>query len=89
VKIFHHSPPGDQSHGTSAIHVVPDDAFEDWIVRDEEGRELGRYATSDTAALAAEAIARQRQGKLVIRRPDGSTQCKSFAKGWLARLLAE
>ena len=54
---------------------------------------LGEYVSvssqrdSETAALAAETIALECQGKLVIHRPDGTSECKSFAKSWLARLL--
>ena len=71
----------------AAIHVVPDDAFDDWIVREDGGRELGHYPTREIAELVAQAVARKRGGKLVIHLPDGKAQCK-IAKGWLARLLA-
>jgi Uncharacterized protein conserved in bacteria (DUF2188) len=71
-----------------AIHVIADDALDDWIVRDDGERELGHCPTRETAELVAQAIERRRRGKLVIHLPDGRTQCKSFAKGCLARLLA-
>ena len=35
----------------SSIHVAPDDAFEDWIVREEDGPQLGHYPTRETAEL--------------------------------------
>jgi hypothetical protein len=87
LNLFRHSPPERRKHGAAAIHIVPDDAFDDWIVRDEDGQELGHFPTSETAELAAETIALERQGKLVIHRPDGTSGCRSFAKGWRARLF--
>jgi Uncharacterized protein conserved in bacteria (DUF2188) len=70
------------------IHVAPDDAFDDWIVHEDDGRELGHYPTRESAELVGQAIARSRGGTLVIHLPDGRSQCKSFARGWLSRLLA-
>jgi hypothetical protein len=71
----------------AAIHVVPDDSFDDWIVRGETGQDLGHFPTREAAELAAQAIAQQREADLVVHLPDGRTIRKSFAKGWLARLL--
>jgi hypothetical protein len=71
----------------AAIHVVPDDSFDDWIVRGDIGHEFGHYPTREAAELAAEAIARERQSELVVHLPDGKMSRKSFAKGWVARLL--
>src|SRR3954463_5521906 len=28
---------------TTAIHIAPDDSFDDWVVRDEDRSELGRF----------------------------------------------
>jgi hypothetical protein len=67
-----------------AIHVVPNDSFEDWIVRDDKGTVFGHYATEDTAELIAAAIARRCGDDLVIHLPDGRTKSKSFARGWFA-----
>jgi hypothetical protein len=69
-----------------AIHVAPDDNFDDWVIHDNGG-DLGHYPTREAAELAAEAIAQRRQAELVIHLPDGRTTRKSFAKGWLARLF--
>jgi hypothetical protein len=55
------------------IHVVPDDSFDDWIVRDDRGRELGHYATRETAELVAKAAARKHGGEVVVHLPDGTT----------------
>ena len=71
----------------SAIHVVPDDSFDDWVVRGDIGHEFGHYGTREAAELAAQAIAREREAELIIHLPDGRTSRKSFKKGWAARLL--
>jgi len=44
----------------AAIHVVPDDSFDDWVVRADIGQEFGHYPTREAAELAAQAIARAR-----------------------------
>jgi hypothetical protein len=69
------------------IHVIPDDSFDDWFVRDDAGHDFGHYPTREVAEQAAEAIAQRREGELVIHLPDGRTSRKSFRKGWLARLF--
>jgi Uncharacterized protein conserved in bacteria (DUF2188) len=71
----------------AAIQVVPDDSFEDWVVRDDDGHVFGHFPTRETAEPVAEAIARKCEADLVVHLPDGRTSRKSFAKGWLARLL--
>ena len=65
----------------AAIHVVPDDSFEDWVVRDDNGDEFGHYATREAAELVAQAIARKCGDELVVHLPDGRMSRKSFAKG--------
>jgi hypothetical protein len=71
----------------AAIHVVPDDSFDDWVVRGEVGQEFGHYPTRESAELVAQEIAREREADLVVHLPDGRTSRKSFKKGWAARLL--
>jgi len=71
----------------AAIHVVPDDSFDDWVVRDDNGHEFGHYPTREAAELVVQAIARKRGDELVVHLPDGRTSRQSFAKGWLARLF--
>jgi hypothetical protein len=73
----------------AAIHIVPDDRFDDWVVRDDSGRELGHYPTREAAELVAQAVARKRGTDLVVHLPDGRTRRESLAKGWLDRLLGE
>jgi hypothetical protein len=70
-----------------AVHVVPDDNFEDWVVRDDKGHELGHYPTREVAEPVAEAIAQARESELVIHLPDGRTSRTSFRKSWAARLF--
>jgi hypothetical protein len=71
----------------NAIHVVPDDSFEDWVVRAAAGHEFGHYPTREVAEPIAQAIARQREAELVVHLPDGRMSRTSFKKGWAARLL--
>ena len=72
---------------TAAIHIVPDDSFDDWVVRGDIGQALGHYPTREAAEQAAQAIAQERETELVVHLPDGRTSRKSFKKGWLARLF--
>jgi hypothetical protein len=71
----------------AAIHVVPDDNFDDWVVRDDKGHELGHYPTREAAELAAETTARECGGELVVHLPNGRTSRRKFAKGWASRFL--
>jgi hypothetical protein len=71
----------------AAIHVVPDDSFDDWVVRGDIGHEFGHYGTREAAELAAQAIAREREAELIIHLPDGRTTRQNFAKSWVSRLL--
>jgi hypothetical protein len=67
-----------------AIHVVPDDDFDDWIVREDGGPELGHFLTREAAELAAQNLVRKRGGALVIHLPDGRRESKRVEKGcWL------
>ena len=71
----------------TAIHVVPDDNFDDWVVRNDDRHEIGHYPTREEAELAAQATARELQTKLVVHLPDGRTNCTNFTKSWIARLF--
>jgi hypothetical protein len=73
--------------GSAAIHVVPDDSFDDWVVRSDNGEVFGHYATREGAELVAQAIARKYGDEFVVHLPDGRTTRKNFARGWMARLL--
>ena len=71
----------------AAIHVVPDDNFDDWVVRADIGQEFGHYPTREAAELVAQAIAQERKAKLIVHLPDGKTSRTRFAKSWAARLF--
>jgi hypothetical protein len=71
----------------AAIHIVPDDSFDDWVVRGDIGQEFGHFPTREEAELAAEPLAREREAEHVVHHPDGRTNRKSFKRGWTARLL--
>ena len=73
----------------AAVHIVPDDSFEDWVIRTGTGSELGRYATREAAELAADAMARKQGIEVIAHLPDGKTISRNFAKGWLARLFSK
>lgn len=55
----------------AAIHIIPDDSFDDWIIRDEHGHEFGHYPTRESAELIAEPPAQKLHGHLVVYLPDG------------------
>ena len=71
----------------TVIHVVPDDNFDDWVVRADIGTEFGHYATRETAERVAESIAREREAELVVHLPDGKISRTRFAKSFTARLF--
>lgn len=50
----------------TTIHVVPDDNFDDWVVRNDDRHEIGHSPTREEAELAAPATARELQTKLVV-----------------------
>jgi hypothetical protein len=66
----------------TSIHIMPDDRFDDWIVQDNSGRELGHYPTREAAELFAQPLAQKRGGELVIHLPDGRTFHQNFARRW-------
>jgi len=78
---------GAQAMAAAAIHVVPDDNFDDWVVRADIGQEFGHYPTREAAERVALAIAQEREAELVVHLPDGKTRRAHFAKSWAARLF--
>lgn len=69
------------------IHIAPDSGFDDWVVQDDNGRNLGHFPTRESAELAARAFAQKRGDQLVIHLPDGRTDRQTLKKGWFARFL--
>lgn len=65
----------------AAIHIVPDDNFDDWIVRGNIGQEFGHFPTREEAELAAEPLARKREADLIVHLPDRRMSRNSFKKG--------
>jgi hypothetical protein len=78
---------GAQAMAAAAIHVLPDDNFDDWVVRDDTGQEFGHYPTREAAERVAQAIAQERKAELVVHLPDGKTSRTRLAKSWAARLF--
>ncbi len=62
------------------IHVVPDDNFDDWVVRADIGQEFGHYPTREAAERVAQAIAQEREAELVVHLPDGKNEPNAFCK---------
>lgn len=72
---------------TMALHIAPDDSFDDWVLRDDTGRELGHFPTREAAERMGQQAARAREADLVIHLPDGRTSCTRFRRSWLNRIL--
>jgi hypothetical protein len=61
----------------AAIHVVPDKGFDDWIVRDDSGYELGHRPTRESAESVCQAIAKA-SGPVRRLSPAGQTSRTNF-----------
>lgn len=70
-----------------ALHIVPDDSFDDWVLRDDSGRELGHYPTREEAERDGQRAARARETDLVVHLPDGRTSRTSFRRSWFSKLF--
>ena len=70
-----------------AIHVVPDDNFDDWVVRADIGQEFGHYPTRAAAESVAQAIAQEREAELVVHLSDGKTSRTRFVKSWVPAMI--
>lgn len=69
------------------IRVQPSD-HQDWVVREESGRELGHYPSQEAAAAVAHKVARKRGSDLLIYSQGGDvTKRTRPSKGWFARLF--
>jgi hypothetical protein len=71
----------------AAIHVVPDDNFDDRVVRADIGQEFSHYPTREAAEQLAQAIAQEREAEFVIYLSHGKTNRTRFTKSWAARLF--
>ena len=60
---------------------------EDWIVREDGGRELGHYPSAKAAEAVGRKLARKRRVELLIYAQGGKLQARSRpGAGWLRRL---
>jgi len=69
-----------------AIHVIAA-AANDWIVREDGGREFGHYPTRREAEAVGRKLAQKRSAELVVQDVTGKRVRSRPRKGWLARLL--
>ena len=70
-----------------AIHVLPGD-HQDWIVREDRGRELGHYPSKQAAEIVGRKLATKRKVEVVIYGPGGTVQKRSRPrKGIFAKLF--
>jgi hypothetical protein len=68
------------------IHVVPGE-HNDWIVREDGGRELGHYPSQDAANAVGQKLSRKRATELLVHGPAGKVLRSRPMKSWLSRLL--
>ena len=69
-----------------AIHVIAASA-NDWIVREEGGRELGHYPARQEAEAVGRKLAEKRGVEFVVQDVSGKTQRSKPRTGWFARLI--
>lgn len=69
-----------------SIQVVPVRP-DDWMVREESGRELGHYPSQQEALHVARKLASTRGARLLIRDPSGEARAERAPKGIFARLF--
>ena len=69
------------------IRVLPGE-HDDWIVKEDGGRELGHYPRKAEAEAVGRKLARKRKAELVIQDTSGKVEQRSHPyRGWLRRLL--
>jgi len=64
----------------AAIHVVPDDNFDDCVVRADIGQEFGHYPTREAAERVAQAIAQERESRTRRPPPGRKNEPNAFCK---------
>jgi hypothetical protein len=70
-----------------AIHVLPGD-HDDWVVREEAGRELGHYPSRQAAEDVGRKLARKRGVEMSVCDRTGKVLSRSQArKSWVRRLF--
>jgi hypothetical protein len=68
------------------ICVMPG-GHQDWIVREEGGRELGHYPTREVAEAVGYKLARKRKTELVVYDRTGKMRRSRPTKSWFARFF--
>lgn len=69
------------------VHVLPGEQ-DDWVVKEEGGRELGHYPDRPAAEAVGLKIARRRKAELRVYNRSGAIERRSRpARGWLMRTL--
>ena len=70
----------------ATIHVVQISP-NDWVVRQDSGRELGHYSSRDAAEIVGRKLARKHRADLMIHDRSGKVKTEGQGKGWFARLF--
>jgi hypothetical protein len=70
------------------IHVVPGD-HDDWVVKEDGGRELGHYPVKPTAETVALMVARKRRVEMIVHDRSGAVERRLRpSRGWFAGFFA-
>ena len=63
-------------------------ADNDWVVREDSGRERGHYSNRHDAESVGRLLARKRKAALMIHEPTGDVRTeRASPSGWIARLF--
>jgi Uncharacterized protein conserved in bacteria (DUF2188) len=65
----------------TAVRVVPDDSFDDWVVRGDVGHEFGHYPTREDAEQVAQAIAQAREAELPFTSRTDERTARALRRG--------
>ena len=68
----------------ASIQIVPL-APDDWVVREEGGREIGHFASQAEAEVVGRALARKRKVDLIINPAGGSIPIRERPEVWFRR----
>ena len=70
------------------VHVLPSD-HQDWVVKEEGGRELGHYPTKSEAEAVGHKVARKRKVELLVHDRSGRNRAPHApVRGWFSRLFS-
>ena len=80
-------PAAGDKHGSSTnpLNYIADN---DWVIREESGRERGHYSNRHDAESVGRLLARKRKAALMIHEPTGDVRTeRASPRGWIARLF--